>query len=1302
MAWHPVFQAPGTAGDLFYDQAQDRFVVHANFPNGSTTDERLVTVDRSGAVLGNLTWDGSPLVIDPATGHAFNLWKVSSHPNWNRETWSYDVNTDAWRSTSQVVPHLDGASMVYDSKSDRVVLFGGVGLPTLASSLHTDVYGPALVNETWAYDFQTSTWTPMNPPLAPSDRYTALMVYDSQSDRVILFGGYTYFGESNETWSYDYDNDTWTPMKPAVSPPPSWGASMAYDSLSDRVILFSQPLYGNTNETWSYDYDNNTWTPMKPAASPPFRPDASMAYDSQSDRVVLFGGYTYFGESNETWTYDLHANTWSLRNPPLAPSGRAYASMAYDSKSDRAILFGGYTYFGESNETWSYDYDNDTWTLLDSSVYEAGEPATAYDTKADRVVLFEGGNGETWSYDDDTNAWRFLAGTPEPGGAMAYDAASAKTVLFNGRTYLYDLDTGTWIGMTSRTGPSARDFASLAYDAESGCLILFGGETSEGLSNETWSYDYNNGTWTRRTPQVSPPPRERAGIAYDSQSARVILFGGLVDRNGTWSSGNDTWAYDSQADNWTLMKPSAAPSPRDSVAMAYDSQSDRVVLFGGSAPSGVSNETWSYDYDHDTWVEMLPPTQPQPRTEAAVAYDSESDRLILFGGRTQYSPVGDTWSYDLALDNWTLMHPTTAPWARTSPLMAYDAKSDRIVMYGGKETVDQVRVIDPPTGTTVAGPWPLPFDWGSLTFGKGGLFAVLSSTSAIGVVDWATGNVVRTYDVFPPGLVGNLLADPTGRWLVGIWTNYTAAFIFRLNLTDGTYVWIAEPDGIYPAWVWAGEKGLLTISPDGSTLYVCTWSSWVSPPGTLEVLWLANGSLRSRGSCGGGARNPATGVEALSHGDFAIDANDCGSFRVGAAGPPSWAFAEFSSLTWINDGRALAGIASYNQGFQVGTWDGAPYVSRVLSVVWPRTEHLYIEMLSTSGFNGTSLSVSVDGTPSSVRAFTPVIGWADLNVTQLSDGIHVLRVTGWDLLGQREDETISWGIDRLPPVIRILSALNITTLPYTLYGTANDMRLESLRVNGIPAALDGKNWSAPLNLVIGNNSFTVEATDSFNLQASVSGVVRYWPLHDRVVTNATNRFSIAVPPGWAVSQGTLRGGSPYLMLIEPSNGTTAASFSVTAFVNPYVNDTYACVESLALYQAQIYSSLGLKIGRFGVYRDTVDGHVAASFQATASSWGFAATSVVTVVASAAWHLEYILTMTIPQERASANPETRTWILEGFRIESVPTPPVLGAPEGASWTVLVAAAAGAASAVGVAWLCRRRRRREEPSRQLRRE
>jgi len=96
-------------------------------------------------------------------------------------------------------------AMVYNAKSDKMVLFGGRD-------------GSNLKDDTWAYDTQSDTWTQMNPSVKPAARYGHAMAYDSWNDVVVLFGGYDDSNAMSDTWLYYLELDKWVNADPDTKP----------------------------------------------------------------------------------------------------------------------------------------------------------------------------------------------------------------------------------------------------------------------------------------------------------------------------------------------------------------------------------------------------------------------------------------------------------------------------------------------------------------------------------------------------------------------------------------------------------------------------------------------------------------------------------------------------------------------------------------------------------------------------------------------------------------------------------------------------------------------------------------------------------------------------------------------------------------------------------------------------------------------------------------------------------------------------------------------------------------------------
>ncbi|MFX0204848.1 MAG: kelch repeat-containing protein, partial [Candidatus Hodarchaeota archaeon] len=135
------------------------------------------------------------------------------------------------------------------------------------------------------------------------------------------------------------------------------------------------------------------------------------------------------------------------------------------------------------------------------------------------------------------------------------------------------------------------------------------------------------------------------------------------------------------SNSWTQMTPSIKPSARSFYSMAYDSISDKVILFGGAGGGKINDETWIYDYDFNTWTLKAPSIKPKARCYHSMTFNFDSS--VLFGGWDFSSHLSDTWLYDLPTDTWTQMAPPTIPKARWGHSMVSDSAFDKVILFGG-------------------------------------------------------------------------------------------------------------------------------------------------------------------------------------------------------------------------------------------------------------------------------------------------------------------------------------------------------------------------------------------------------------------------------------------------------------------------------------------------------------------------------------------------------------------------------------------------------------------------------------------
>lgn len=348
--------------------------------------------------------------------------------------------------------------------------------------------------------------------------------------------------------------------------------------------------------------------------------------------------------------------------------------------------------------------------------------------------------------------------------SLAYDPVADRTILYCGyqnETWSYDYEVDAWTKQSPNSWPSAKMWCEIVYDERAGKVILVGAYASnKSLPLETWSYDLASDKWTDLRPTTSPSPRTEFSLVYHSGMQRVLMFGG----EGTAPAALDeTWAYDSATNNWTDLAPTTRPSGRSTTALAYDTQSDVVVLFGGWVNL---EDTWTYSRGNNTWSKMSPPAAGTPvgRQKHGMAYDLVSDRVVLFGG---YVAGGggardETHLYDFENDSWAEVTPSPSPPWSQEPGLAYDLQSDRVIEFGGAGSGfhNQTWAFDDPyegppqvvTTTPADGAKGVPVSsLIGVTFSTGMATAsvesaISSNPTAPGKFAWVTGDVSVTLD----------------------------------------------------------------------------------------------------------------------------------------------------------------------------------------------------------------------------------------------------------------------------------------------------------------------------------------------------------------------------------------------------------------------------------------------------------------------------------------------------------------------------------------------------------------------------
>lgn len=595
------------------------------------------------------------------------------------------------------------ARMAWDVPNNVGVLFGGRGAFDGATGV---THGS---DETWLWN--GSRWVERFPRTVPPGRSAHTMVFDSARGRVVMFGGRQEPADRNaeatflnDTWAWKDDN--WTKIESAENPSPRHFVGMAYDSDRDRIILYGGNEYaadGTTvqqdHETW--EFDGSQWTKIaeEPKVAKPL-----LAYDPVLKKVIMVG-LNETGLSRVMYAYDPASQTWSqYPTTTTFPTCVNEGHMMYQEHRGRLAFFGGICTIDTPAGQEVFEFDGTNWVKLEgnTTVRTVGE-ASAYDPLRNQMVTFGGTLAFSATIGSITTVIRdaqwsspFFTQKPSPRSLATFttDPESNTVWMFGGLDEnsafyygdLWGLRNGQWYLMPedANSPGGGCETPLAAFDSDRKVLVV----TCSG----TETYEFNGTTWSAKDPQNDPPIRRFGAMVYDKRLKKTLIFGGYNNSNYR----NDTWSWDGT--NWTEIKIDGddRPTNRGLMAMWYDPLQQKTIIYGGLGRGSVNEKITRYSdmwsFDGTRWTKMSVSTTPGERFGPQYAVDPNTGKLLLFGGLRSENIdedslrqffVNDTWQWDGAAGTWTRLEPTRVPSVRENGSMAWDPVAGRLVLFAG-------------------------------------------------------------------------------------------------------------------------------------------------------------------------------------------------------------------------------------------------------------------------------------------------------------------------------------------------------------------------------------------------------------------------------------------------------------------------------------------------------------------------------------------------------------------------------------------------------------------------------------------
>lgn len=538
-------------------------------------------------------------------------------------------------------------------------------------------------------------------------------------------------------------------------PSPRYGATAAYDKKLQRVVLFggadragdipaNDPMWIRNGLSWT----------TKPSLTflPAPRTFAAMCLEPTTGNLIMYGGITAEGLiDRDTWIWNGNEESWTrfpatIDGPPaLARHSMCVANVgtAVGSTKTRAVIVGGYTDTVNrvvSEQMWHWDEGR--WQVAPQSgdTPSCSEHAAAYDNGRGRLVLSGGrriedgrliANDAIFEYERGT-WWRRVTGEIPHGqvGTAAVSVTSSSgehVIIVGGLTDQPRSIQVRWNG--AATAPVAelpalaRGFYAAAFDEYLSRMVVFGGSTmSHGWLNETWEWDPNTDHWQRwdgatwkyvgRAPlfysnailvsdfrgheQSGEAPRDVL-IAYPDGANRLLQWNGsewvhvasapwnnyLMQSSACFAAGEMQFIGGTTlsemmlslprwtGNDWRITPKEQLPSgllPRLGAAVAVDTASDTMIVFGGEQPRPKGKSAYLSDlaiWSDATWHRYdaaAGPTWPQGRHNSMLTYDTKRAAFVLYGGTNDANNsnvLRETW--ELRLNPWRSQAPRPLP-----------------------------------------------------------------------------------------------------------------------------------------------------------------------------------------------------------------------------------------------------------------------------------------------------------------------------------------------------------------------------------------------------------------------------------------------------------------------------------------------------------------------------------------------------------------------------------------------------------------------------------------------------------------
>ncbi len=307
-------------------------------------------------------------------------------------------------------------------------------------------------------------------------------------------------------------------------------------------------------------------------------------------------------------------NAFSQDEKPSPRYGHTFVTVV-NGNDTSILLFGGDN--GAKvviNELWAYNKDNSKWEKKESNNPLARRNHAAVENNNKMIVIFGDGTSgllsDIWKYDPSSNSWEEL-----PSGGTNVPAAR-------------------------------KDFTASVVDNE---VVIVGGETDSGPSDEVYAYDLANNTWEQKASYMGAVTGHGAFV----NNNLLYVFGG----SDPPSFRNDMWSFNIQTNSWSYVN-AGGSVPDESAHFGYSSSGQYFYTVGGNNDGKtVFDKSYMFNLVDLTWTELGDVPALTKLAAAFVGDNSGNGELYTFGGQDDQGMETDIFMcYNTTNGTWIPVH----------------------------------------------------------------------------------------------------------------------------------------------------------------------------------------------------------------------------------------------------------------------------------------------------------------------------------------------------------------------------------------------------------------------------------------------------------------------------------------------------------------------------------------------------------------------------------------------------------------------------------------------------------------------